>query len=123
MPIDDARVALECSAISGQGVTGMRFAALRETTPCIVKCGCLPQLAGLAAARTEPPQQAGVDHVVAHLGGGLVVILAGRRLQVGSRRAGEASCAAPGFRLTAGERDEKGVGECGSTGLAAPADP
>ncbi len=65
----------------------------------------------LAAFPSEPPQEAGVDYVVAHLGGGHVVIVASCCLQVGSRRAGEASCAAPGCGLSAGERNEEGIGE------------
>ena len=46
----------------------------------------------LAAVRSEPPQEAGVDHVIEHLGRGLVVIVASRCLHVDSPRAGEASC-------------------------------
>jgi hypothetical protein len=52
-----------------------------------------------------------MDHVVAYLRVGLVVFVASRRLKIDPRRAGEASTAASGLSLSAGKRDEEGVGE------------
>jgi len=59
----------------------------------------------------QPPQEPGVDQVVALLAEGGVTMVAGRDWEAGLPIAGDASPPVPGVRHIVAQCDEEGVGE------------